>query len=309
MPLIKKRRLLLAKIESSPGVDPTPTGAANACLVEDMVWKLVTEPGERSGAQASAIDPPRVQGGRYWEVTFSMEAKGSGTAGTAPPETALLQGCGMKLTNTPATSDAYVTLITDDKTVTLYGYQDGKLYETNYAQGTFVLRKEGKKPARYQFTFKGLYVAPVDATMASPTFPTTTPVAVVQTLTLGGVTPKIKSWSIDLGADVQMLTDDTAGTGYHRAKIVGYNPSFTMQVEEELVATRDDHANALLDTGLAWDGTIGGTAGNKIDVNIPKCHINEVGPGEAEGVSIHDLSGQVRATSMSATDHLTLLYY
>lgn len=309
MPLIKKRFLVLFKIESTPGTDPTPTAGSNACMVEKLEIKQVTDPGERSGASGSGMDPSRVQGGCFLEATFEMELKGSGTAGTPPAETALLQVCGFKVTNTPATSDSYSLDITDGKTGTGYFYRDGKLFEANYCMGSVVISKEGRRPPRGKFRIIGLWVPAVDSSLPAPTLPSTKPVALGQTLTFGGVTPKVKSWEIDPGTDVQMLTDDLATYGYWRAKIVGFAPMFKLQVEEELVATRDDHANALINTGLAWDGTIGTTAGNKIDVNMAKCHINEIGPGEAEGVSVLDISGQARGSTDAATDAVVLLYY
>ena len=91
--------LLLAKIESSYGVAPTPTAAANAMLVAN----LQVMPFEAQVAQRQTVQP--FQGGRqriHWGLmsrcSFEVELAGAGAAATAPKWGPLIRACGFSET-------------------------------------------------------------------------------------------------------------------------------------------------------------------------------------------------------------------
>ena len=94
MPLLTRKRLIVAKIESTYGTDPTPTGA-NAILVRNLeITPLEAETVNRDlvrpylGASDQLLAQTRVS------MTFEVEMAGSGTAGTAPAYGPLLKACG-----------------------------------------------------------------------------------------------------------------------------------------------------------------------------------------------------------------------
>jgi len=110
MPLLTRKRLILAETESQYGTDPSP-GAADAVLVRDLsITPLQSDVVSRDlirpylGASEQLLANTRV------ECTFSVEMAGSGTAGTAPRYGSVLKACGMAETAvTPAvtgTADA-----------------------------------------------------------------------------------------------------------------------------------------------------------------------------------------------------------
>lgn len=91
---------LLAKVEVSEGVDPTPTAASNAIKIENINWTEtpnVIQSNEHSGALD--VSSPLV-GGVKTTVTFDVWVKGRATASTAPDLGVLLKGCGMAETVT-----------------------------------------------------------------------------------------------------------------------------------------------------------------------------------------------------------------
>jgi hypothetical protein len=89
-----RNALILAKIEVSEGVDPTPSPSANAVRVENIQWSEtpnVVQSNEVSGALDMA--PPLVAGVRS-SVSFDYWVKSRAAADTAPDCAALLKMCG-----------------------------------------------------------------------------------------------------------------------------------------------------------------------------------------------------------------------
>ena len=85
MPLYWDEKTLLLKTETSYGVDATPTGAANAILATDvrlspMEGQDVDRALEMPWMGASGTIPT----GLHAKLSFKVELKGSGTAGSAP---------------------------------------------------------------------------------------------------------------------------------------------------------------------------------------------------------------------------------
>ena len=103
MPLLTRKRLILAQIESVYGTDPSP-GGTEAILVRDLnITPLQSDVVGRDlirpylGASEQLLANTRV------ECTFSVELAGSGTAGTAPRYGPVLKACGLAETAyTPA---------------------------------------------------------------------------------------------------------------------------------------------------------------------------------------------------------------
>lgn len=98
MPLLTRKRLILAKTEATYGTDSSP-GGADAILVRnleitpmqsDVVGRDLVRP--YLGASEQLLANTRVQ------CTFSVELAGSGTAGTAPRFDSVLKACGLAST-------------------------------------------------------------------------------------------------------------------------------------------------------------------------------------------------------------------
>lgn len=109
MAMLGRKKVLLAKIETTYGVDAGDTGALNAILVRNLeVIPLDAEIVNRDllrpflGAQDQLIAAQKVQ------VTCEVELQGAGTAGSAAPYGPMLRGCGLSetLNATPITGTA-----------------------------------------------------------------------------------------------------------------------------------------------------------------------------------------------------------
>lgn len=94
MPKFWNSKTLLAKIETTYGVDPTPTGAANAILATNVSFSPMegTDVPRNLERQWFAADPT-IAAGLYATISFSVEMVGSGTLGTAPGWGPLMRAC------------------------------------------------------------------------------------------------------------------------------------------------------------------------------------------------------------------------
>ena len=84
--MLIKRQVLLAKIESTYNTDPTPVAATDAILVQNLTWGFTGQrmtPQEQVGASIAQL--AQIYGGTLFSLSFDMQIKGSGAAGT-PPE-------------------------------------------------------------------------------------------------------------------------------------------------------------------------------------------------------------------------------
>ena len=107
MSLLTKKRAVLAKIESTYGVDPVPTGAANAMLVSN----LSIAPIEASLVSRDLMRPylgnsQNLLAETHVKIDFEVEYVGSGVVGLAPAYDPLMLACGFS----KATSTAALTI-------------------------------------------------------------------------------------------------------------------------------------------------------------------------------------------------------
>lgn len=103
MSLLNRKRTLLAKIESTPGTDSTPTGGSNAILIKNMTLT----PMETTLVSRDLVRPylgnfSQLPAANYAKIAFECELAGSGTAATAPAYDPLLRACGMSVTQLAA---------------------------------------------------------------------------------------------------------------------------------------------------------------------------------------------------------------
>lgn len=94
MPLLQRKRIILAKIETTYGTDSVPTGAANAILVRN----LNVTPQDADFTDRDLVRPylgrsEQLPAAIRASLDFEVEMAGSGTAGTVPGYGALLRAC------------------------------------------------------------------------------------------------------------------------------------------------------------------------------------------------------------------------
>jgi hypothetical protein len=101
--MLYRKQLLLAKIEVSEGTDPTPTGSANAILVENIRWSETPNVIQTNEHLATLDLGKPVIGGIRTSVSFSVWAASRSAGDTVPELGPLLRACGFAETQSTAT--------------------------------------------------------------------------------------------------------------------------------------------------------------------------------------------------------------
>ncbi len=215
MPYFWKTKTLLAKIEGGGyGVDPVPTGAANAILATDVTLSpMEGEDVERNLELAKMGASPVLPTGIYAKLTFSVELASSGVLGTAPAYGPLLRMCSAAETVTAATKVEYTPVTGGPESGGIYFAVGAGANAIRHvllgARGNCVLRLNAQGIPTLFFTFWGLFSVP---TMVAPVAPTLTgfkaPMIVSKAntpaFTIGATAFTLRDFEFDMGVDVQM---------------------------------------------------------------------------------------------------------
>ena len=155
MVMLKRRRVMAAKTEVTPGTAVSLANADGAFNAYDVMIQATIDVEERE-AQGAFNRLSGVPGARTGTVTFRTDLGWDGTATLPTWATILLPACGWVNsagTLTPR-SEAPGTNV---KTLTLGVYEDGVLKTLAGAAGTFVLNCPTGKMAFIEWTFTGVW--------------------------------------------------------------------------------------------------------------------------------------------------------
>jgi hypothetical protein len=286
-----RNRILLAKEESVYGSDPTPTGAANAVEAKNIKISYKGDLLERDNVRSNISPVSPVVGKRWTELTFELELKGSGTAGTASRIGDLLEACSMAETVSAGSSVIYVPTSSSQKSITLYVYDNDSssavLHKITGAVGSFTIKMTAGDYATLNFSFKGLYNAPTDvALISAPTYETTTPPIVQNaSLTLNSLTTLVvQELSLDLANEIAERDDISAATAIKAFNVANRKPKGKFNPEAMLVASYGFWADWVASSQRALSAVLGATAGNIVTITAPKVTLDGIDEGERERV-------------------------
>lgn len=307
MSKLVRRRVILAKVETTYNTDASPTGT-DAILIEDLNWapeglRMVERPAIRS----SLGTLQHVYGGSLLSVTFSAEIKGSGTAGTAPEIGTLLRGCAHGETVVVSTSVTYAPVSASQESLTIYIYEDGTLIKLTGCRGSVDFVGEVGARLMASFTFQGHFTGPADAATVTPTYDSTVPPILIDgNFSVGAFGAVIQALNFSPGLTIEVPPDLNSADGYAEVLVTGRDVNGSFNPEQTLVATKDFMAEFKGGTTTALDtGTIG-SAGNQFRLQMPAVYSRNLSPGEREGVLIYDVP--FGAAEVSGDDEFTLTF-
>jgi hypothetical protein len=186
-----RNTVILVKTEVTPGVDPTPTGLANAMMVSNLTINPLNAQNVARGLVRGFMGgDEHLVGNRFIECGFEIELVGSGTAGVAPAWGPPLKACGFAETLTATVRADYTPVSTTFDSVTIYWFDDGLLHKLSYGRGDVQFKLSANGKPVMVFKFKGLYSTPTAVANAAPTLtafktPQVVNVANSQMLTFG----------------------------------------------------------------------------------------------------------------------------
>ncbi len=270
-----RNKLILVKIESTEGTDPTPTVGSNAVSVRRMdVTPVRATNRSRERVRNYFGNSPQMPADVYSEIEVEVELAGAGAAGTAPAWAPLLRACGFSETVNAGTSVVYAPETPAVKSVTIYPYVDNVRHKMTGCRGTVRLTATREEIPTLTFTLWGVYNAAADSTPGTATFAgQAVPVLfnrTESTADLLGETPCLESLSIDLA---NSLSHRNLINCEDRIAITGRAPAGKAEFEAPTVATYDWFAAAKAATTDAVEIVHGTTAGNIITIEAPAVQV------------------------------------
>ena len=310
MALLTRKRLILAKAEATYGTDPTPTGSANAILVRNLeITPLQSDIVQRElirpylGNYEQLLAQARVQ------VTFEVELAGSGAAGTAPAYGPVLKACGLSETVVASTSVTYAPVSTSFSSVTIYFYQDGIRHIVTGARGTFTLNGQVGAIPTIAFTMTGIYNAPTDTALATPTYANqATPLIFKNgnTTSFSAFSYSGALQSIDLNLGNEIVYRELIG-GTKEVLITDRKPAGTMSIEAVLLATKNYFTVSTGSTTGSVSFQHGTTAGNIATLTMAQSDLADASYAELNGIAMMNLP-YVATPTAAGNDELSLAY-
>jgi hypothetical protein len=307
--MLVNREVILAKLESTYNADPTPAAGSDAVLVESPSW---TNEGarmiERANVKATLGKDQSIFAGSLKAVSFEMEIKGSGSAGTPPEMGPLLRGCGLGETIVASTSVTYAPVSTAQESITIYYYADGMLHKLTGCRGNVSFSMEAGGAGKASFSFTGHNAGVTDAAMVTPSYDSTVPAPVINVpFTIGGYASVINSLSVDLSNGLATPSDMSSSDGFGEVIITARDVNGSFDPEAVLKATKDYINEWEAGTTMALScGVIGSSAGNRYKVDMPAVYYREVGQGDRDGLRTFDIS--YGATESTGDDEISLAF-
>lgn len=304
--LLRRKRTLAAKIETTVGEAETLANADGAFNIFDAKMVSDLENEERIG-QGSFSRLPSVPGALGGTCTFTTELLG----GSSDPKwaTVFLPACGYvgttgvyaPVTGAPGGSGGV-------KTITIGLYEDGRLKQMRGCMGNAVFKFTAGKKVMIEFTFRGIWDEPVDASILTPTYPTTAPLRFVSSsLAIGSWSPKASEVTIDLGNNVVLREDSADASGYVSAVVTDMNPTGTIDPEAELITDNDTYGDWLSRAEAALAIALGAT-NNGVDFDAPKLQFSKVDDGDRNLLQTDPITFQLNRSASAGDDHLTITF-
>lgn len=151
---LMRKTFILAKLETAYGTAVT-LAAADALLASEMSLQYTSNNKARDVIRPYLGASEELVGDDYMTVSFTVEAAGSGTKGTAPAWGKLLRACGMAETIVASTLVSYSPVSAAMESLTLKFHVDGVSYQLLGCRGTADLSMMISESPKIKFTFTG----------------------------------------------------------------------------------------------------------------------------------------------------------
>jgi hypothetical protein len=247
-PLKWKSKILLFKLETSYGVDPTPA-TANGILMTNVSFRPL------EGQDVSRdLELPYLGGqelipvGLHCVLTGDVELVPSGTAGVAPAWGPLMRACACAETIVADTSVAYTPLSDNHESGYYYFWIGGTRHKVAGVRGDVTIAFTAQGIPKLQFVLTGLYAGVAEASRTSPTLtafkrPRVVTKANTPTFTINSVSLVMRSFSLAMRNQVE----PRLLVGLEEVLIVDRAPQISTQVQAVPVSTFDPYTLAQAD--------------------------------------------------------------
>lgn len=295
-----RKKVILAKIETTYNAVVAMTGAANAMLVKDL--KIMPMEGQDIDR---GLDLPwfgndgTIPADLHVKLTFKIELEASGSLAVAPKYSPLLRACGLLETIVALTSVTYTPISPLHESTTISWNVDGFQQLVKGIRGNCKLGFTAQGIPYLDFEMQGLYATPTDTAALVPTLtgfikPQVSSNVNTPVFTLGGTALVMRSFGMDIGNSLEnrFLIGSDSVIIADRAEMVD------MTVEAVPMATLNPYTLAEAGTTSALVLTHGTVAGKRTTLNIPALQmLRPTGLENAQNILEWSLKGAPRPVS------------
>lgn len=288
MPLLSRKRLILAKTETTYGTNSSPAGS-DAVLVRNLdITPLEADVVSRDlirpylGNYEQLLANPRVK------VTCEVELAGSGTAGTAPRYDALLKACGLSSTVAASTSVTYAPVSSSFSSCSIIYNIDGVQHLLTGCRGTFTMSCQLGQIPTLQFEMTGVYNAPTDTAQPAVTY-------AAQSTPLIFRDGNTSAFSFMGYSGCLMNVDFNIANSIVYRELIGCTkevlitdrkPAGNVVIEAPTIATKSFFADALGSSTGSLSFLHGTTAGNRVTFTSPQSDVVQPTYSDSDGVQM-----------------------
>ena len=272
MPLLKRLRVLAAKVETTIGTPIALASADAAMNVYDLMIQPSIEMELREG-EGGFNYLPSVTATRTGTATFRTMLEWDGTATEPSWADTFFPACGwVKDTNTyTPRSEAPGTNV---KTLTIGAYINGVFKSIAGAVGNFKVNLPTGKAGFIEWEFQGVWQAPTDVAILAPTYPTVKPLRFAGGLAeWNNFNMCVSSVVIDAGNEIVMRECPTTDGGFISGIITNRQPKVTADPEAVTVAAQDRFGEWLSMTEYLLEMDLPGPSSSVLSFDAPKAQI------------------------------------
>jgi hypothetical protein len=291
-----RKTLLLAKIQTAPGADPIPTGAADAMLVRNLTpTPLSAEFVDRDLLRPYMGNAGQIATTQYSQLEFEVELAGAGEAGKSPAWGACLRACGFSETVAEGIDVRYAPVSQNFEQIGLHYYLDGLFHKILDARGTVSVDMTAKGIPVLKFRFIGAYqpikdsAMPVDVNFDAFMIPKAVNKQNVPSWSLGEYTGCLQTLSIDMANELVWR----ALINCEGAEITNRKPTGKISLELPPIAQLNWPAMVLSGQGAPLTITHGAEAGNVVQLNVKDAQLTNPAYSDLDGVAMLDLDMNV----------------
>lgn len=307
MTLLKRKRLLAAKIETTSGTAETLAAADAAFNTYDVMIQQNIEmtTRESTGGFGTLASVP---GGYQGKVTFKTDWAWDGTATEPAWADTFFPACGVtKSVNTFAPKTEVPG--SNVKTLTIGVYIDGMLKRLRGCAGTFKIVCPTGRMVTTEWEFTGIWDTPTDVAILSPTYPTDLPLRYANGVTTWqSYALAVENITFDVGNEITLRESATSVAGYAAALITNRVPKISCNPESKLVAAQDRFGQllAMSEGSFVWE--IKGPGTSKVVITAPKAGITNIQEADRNKLTVDQLELQCNRNGSTQDSEFSIVF-
>ena len=309
MPLLSRKRLILAKSETTYGTDSVPAGT-DAVLVRNLeIIPLESDVVSRDLIRPYLGNSTQLLANSRVRCTFEVEMAGSGTAGTAPRYDSLLKACGLSATIVASTSVTYRPVSSSFGSCTIVYNIDGVQHKLTGARGTVSMNCQLGQIPTFNFEMTGIYNAPTDTAQPSVTYANQAQPLIfkegnTQAFTFFGHLGCLSSVNFNLANSI--VYRELVGCT-KEVLITDRQPTGEVVIEAPTIATKDYFTEAVNSTGGALSFAHG-VSGNRITFTASNVDITQPTYSDQDGIHMLNLPYVALPVSSAGNDEFSFAF-